>query len=340
MDYYQDSGHLFAKLFYDRELPDFAKTANYETEETLSGLPDSAFADPVARAYPMHDRAHVYIGAAYCYAQPHDKQAAACLPVLVKQAQLLGMAGELPALQDYVKTQFSRPEVNPKVAEWENKTAAFSIEFGTSKIASVAGRGKVAAEKAIDRFLEVYAEIPSESRTKVASELIVAGKENGVEPSEDLLKFAGQAEHDNVQFCNQIALRASLVPDVLHKNAVWELAKENPKGDVEKLKAKVAALAAFDAVHKLAHYYGERVLDPHRAVFNLIPKQAAVIEVGLKRYPAGNWTGPACDFQKGLEAALGHEKAAGLVSEDGTLKTAELANLSEGEAALVNRYLA
>ena len=127
---------------------------------------------------------------------------------------------------------------------------------------------------------------------------------------------------------------------MLHKNAIWELAKDDSRGDLKALQDKVAALARFDAIHKLAHYYEERILDPHRAVFNHIPKEAAVIEVGLKRYPAGNWTGPACDFHKGLQAALGHEKAAELVSEDGSLKTAELANLSVEEAALVNRYLA
>src|ERR1700722_15596526 len=95
MDYYTDSGHLFAKIFASFELPGFTKEGAYATEAELRDVPGSAFADSDRRLFPIYDRANVFVSAAYAYAQPHLKVAQDALPAIEKAAALLEIESSL-----------------------------------------------------------------------------------------------------------------------------------------------------------------------------------------------------------------------------------------------------
>jgi len=333
MDFYSDFGHLFAKLFHTQPLPGFVKEGAYEDSDTLRDLPDSAFADPISRAFPIHDRAHTWISAAYCYAQPQDKQAAAVLDRVEKQAELFGISNEMSGLRQHVASILTG--TTEKMAG-EEKVAAFEIALNTPTVASLRGSGKSAAQQAVDRFLgEWWKDVPCESRQKVAASLMEAAEGNGCDCPEDLRKFAGAAQHDTAIYCQQAALRASLIPDTFKSAAALKFL-----GEIVATADKVAALDSIDREHSLSKFYGGRILDPHRAVYSLIPKQAEPeIVIGTRSFPLASWEGRERRFFEGMVAALGEEKAASFLTKEGGLDLERLAGLPVEEANLLNQYL-
>lgn len=328
MDYYQDSGHLFAKIFHSFDLPEFAKQGSYY--DSLAEMPDVSFADPINRLFPVNDRANTYVSYAYAQAQKHNEKMAAVIETIEKAAAVFGIADSLPALADRVDNMLSKAASVEAEPEWKKKTAAFQIEFNTPTIAKIAGSGTEHAERAVCRFFEVLTQIPFDSRMKIASELIVAAEDNGVEIPEGLLKIAGKADCDYETYRMQALMRANMIPDISKKTAaVLASGITHPDEQLE-------ALRKIDEEHKLASFYGRGILDPHRSVFNTIKKEARTLKVGSRTYPLDVWTGSGCNFEKAMQAAFGNEKTASLIVDG----VPNLDSLTDSEAALLNVYLA
>ncbi len=325
MDYYKDSGHLFAKIFHSFELPEFAKEGSYF--DTLDELPDSSFADPINRVLPINDRANTYVSYGYACMQKHNPKIAAVIPQIEKAAAMFGISDSLKPLADRVEGMLSK--VASAEPQWEGKRSPFQVVFGTPKIQKVAGCGKEHVETAICRFFEVFTQIPFDLRQKAAAELIVAAEENGSEVPEDLRKVAGQAESNYETFKGHTLLRVHFIRGESEKNAAIEVSRLTDP--VEQLKA----LKEMDETHKLAHFYGRGVTDPHRSVFNTVKTQERLIAVGPKNYPYDAWKGAGCPFEQAMVAALGAEKTASLVAEGAP----DLSGLTEQEASLLNIYL-
>lgn len=328
MDYYNDAGHLFAKIFNSVDLPAFAKEGHYV--DSVDELPESSFGDSARRLFPVHDRANTYVSYAYAYAQREDQKVASeALPIIRKAAELFQIDGELKGLEEHIDSLRSKT-ASVEVGEWQGKVAAFNVRFDSALVQEIQGAGKEAAQKLAQRFLEVFPTIECAQRTKVASAVVAALKENEAEVPEDLVKFAGLAEHNPLQFVDELSLRLNFVP----------LSKRASLADPVIVKGKspeelVAVLDGIDSEYKLARFYGRGITDPHRSVFNTIPKKAEVIEVGKKAYPFERWTANRDGFTAALEAAFGQEKAASLIVND----RPDLSKLSEEDAALLNQYL-
>ena len=329
-DFYSDSGHLFAKLLTEVELPEFVKEGMELPLEKLGTLNDLCFADPIARLLPINDRANTYISAAYAYGQPHEKQAALALEAIEKQAALFGIAQEVADLKGLLDHQ----EPEQKVA-LDSSEKPFRVEVGGCSIEYISGSGAKQACQAGEFFVENLHEIPFEKRMKVASDLADAIAENGAEPQEDLLKIAGRADCDEEIFNQQVMLRLGLVFDTLEKNAVLKpLELTDPE-------ERRVALQEIDARHKLARFHGVNLLDPHRAVYNTIKKEAELLKIGsLRTVPLTKWHGSPDLYGQAVEHALGKEKAAELI--DPQTKAPDLgkfAALEAADAELIHRYL-
>lgn len=330
-DFYSDDGTAFAKFLTDYELPDFVRDGEANEPEKLAGLPDDAFADPTGRRFPIHDRANTFISAAYCMTQPEEKQAKAVLEVISKRAELLGIGETLVPLATHLDGLINPP--TPKVA---SAGTAFEIHIGGA-VDKLRGHGKRAACSVQDWFIRNLQEVPFENRSKVAVQVLDVLKANDVAPQEDVMKIAGLAECDFELLHQQYMLRLSITPGGVNKTADFPTAQELGEDPVAPLSQHVQDLNEIDKKHKLARYYGERLLDPHRATYNTVKKVAETIQVGPKSWPLSQWAGPTIEFQDQLKAALGEK--AGTLFRDGQPDREKLAALSAGEVGLIERYV-
>ena len=324
-DFYSDDGAIFARFLTDYELPDFVRQGSQEDLGKIATLSDEAFADPSARRFPIHDRANTFVSAAYCMAQDGESKDA-ILDAIAKRAELLGIQMTLSPLAAHIDSL-----LNPPTTKEADDFSPIEIEIG-GDVDKLVCHGKQAGFTAQDWFIKNLHRVPFENRTKVANALIDVMKRGDGDVQEDVMKIAGLAECDDNEFADQLKLRMSLIPDSLEKGAALEPLKISPAKQAERL----AAVHALDEKHKLARYYGERLQDPHRTVYNRIPKVAAVIQVGPKSWPLSQWEGPTAAFQDQLKAAIG-EKAATLF-HDGKPELEKIAALSPEEVGLIERY--
>lgn len=328
-DFYKDHGSLFARIFNDFELPDYAKQAGVEDNEKIASFPDSAFADNISRTLPIHDRAHTFVSAGYAYAQPWEAKAAELIATIEKRAEFFGISSDLVPLKAHVTALLQEPTAKGAGAG----DALFQIEVNTPAIKILRGQGKVASVLVQERFLDLLPQIAFEKRSSLAADIITACEGNGVQAGDAILKIAGRAECDEQIFAEQCQLRAGLIADTLEKAA----ALEPMKLDNADKEGRLKALQLLDEKYNLGEYYGERLLDPHQAVYNKIAVAPERIKVGSLTYPLSQWDGK---FRQALEAALGTEKAAALVLPSGAPDLAKLAAVDELNAKVINRYLA
>lgn len=338
MDYYSDSGHLYAKIFHSYELPEFAKQAECASEDTLHGLPDSAFALPGCRAFPIYDRSNTIVSAAYAFAQPNDKTAQLAIEPIRKAASVFGIADEIEKMERHVaglltaENQKQAADATPK---------PFEVEFGPFQ--KLAGSTDKALEQAIEHFFAHRFEIGFADRAKAASVLMDAAAERGIRPPQELARYAGRGCECNVPKLNSaLSGRATMMVDGDKRKLAFMLAEGSDLSSAEGRQAMASKLAQFDEEEGLGRFYYDRVLDPHLSVFNEAAdtQKNAILTVGVSSYPHGQWIGSAArPFREGLEAALGSEKAALMFGIDGAPLQEKLAELSPEEVELVNRYL-
>jgi hypothetical protein len=120
MDFLKDcSGRYILRLGQMNEVPEFAKEAAV-SQDCADSLPDSAFADPVNREFPIDTPGHVWLGYGYC------KLAG------VKNADIISKletAGRLHGIQDDIRRLDSHISEFYKQAS-APKRYAVEIDFG------------------------------------------------------------------------------------------------------------------------------------------------------------------------------------------------------------------
>lgn len=347
MDYYSDSGHTFAKIFIDYDLPDYVKTADALDDEHRSSLSKAAFADQENRLFPILDPAQAYTSAAYAFAHPGNVSPE--ITGRIKQAcHAFSIDSDVQKLEEHVASLFTTPR-EVKVAEMEQpKRAPFMIEFKAAGIERLEGAGAESAKKAEVRFLKSWPEIEIMKRTKIALSVIEALAGNGVEPTESTLKFAGKVDVDHDLVRENFGGRLSFVTDVLSRSAAVEgfnTKMANLSGAKTAEEKQTAAmevvdfLGTFDANHKTAKFYGERFENPHHSVFNKAALEDGLIVVGRYSFPGNKWHGDGCVFDQAINAVLGPKRAAELKTASGGLDPEQLKNIADEEADLIKRMV-
>lgn len=282
--------------------------------DKVASLEDSCFADPVSRLFPVHTRGHVFASAVYLAKQADVSPDIA--QVINDRAEIFGISEDIQKVASYVSTLERRGEKKVAAA-----ASPFVIKIGTPVTSKIAGAGPDAVLKAASRFFDSIPDMEPRMVTEAAIDLVKAADDNGVEPSLDLLKYAGVGSNDDEFIAEQKLLRVGLIPDPLEKRAASELI-----GSIK----TAEDLLAFDRKNGLSDFYGER-LDPAHHVFHSgvdMSKVAAVSELDLisQDFAKDNRTYQA------VSAAIGEDRATQM------LKAGSL-ELNETELGLVRQYL-
>lgn len=334
MDYYKDAGHLFAKIFHDQELPDFVKSGEIEDRNSLAALPDTAFADQQQRLFPIHDRGHVFMSAAYA-AAGNDQ---AALSTIEKAASAFGIKDAVDEIKAHVQDRLSK-EANQKTASVAIRNE-FEIPCGDS---TLKGRSDATLQKAAEFFLSNRSQLSFDDRVKCASALLKEAADRGIEiPS--LESQAGQGGCDLARYKAAALCRGTFIIGEGDRSQFTEMVHSiNEKSTTPDLLKAAAYLDHIDTVYSLARFYGVNFPEPMETVFNISRKEANLreskVRIGVKEFGRDRWQGGNFDmWQQALEHALGKTAAAEMFV-DGEPVQSKFAALDEKQSDLLLRYL-
>jgi hypothetical protein len=324
MDFYTDHGSFLIRLFGQSnniELPEFVKSAGYDSEEKIASLPSFSFADRVNRKLPLHTPADVYVSAAYFYGKTAG-QDSVIAENIQKSAELFGIVDEVRQAIEIAKQ-----------SKGETKTAApsagWSIEVGDYVRSGVTAKQ---LEYVAEEFLGKFAAYDFSDREEIASSLVEVSDQIGANLPNDIRSFA------KIGGCNRQTLKAAVdqralfLPDNRNKTAMSLLLSEsfgtegNPSD--EEMSKLAEILNEFDCQYGLNKRYGRGVIEPHLAVWSDHSKTASTIVIGNR-----TWELP--EVQKSLADAF--EFVTG--RKVATVNDEALAGLSETEASDLNAIL-
>jgi hypothetical protein len=324
MDFYTDHGSFLIRLFGQSnniELPEFVKTAEYDSEERISSLPSLSFADKINRKFPLHTPANVYVSAAYYYGKTaaQDPQ---IIDGIKKAALLFGITKEIQEAIDLATTSKTETKVATPFTGW-------SIEVGEYVRSGVTAKQ---LEYVAEEFLGKFAAYDFSDREEIASAVVEVADQIGASISNDIRSLA------KIGSCNRQLLKAAIdqralfLADDRNKTAMSLLLSEsfgtegNPSDDEMTKLAEI--LNDFDVQYGLNKRYGRGVIEPHLAIWSDHSKKASVVVIGTK-----TWEFP--EIEKSLsdvfEFVTGRKIA--------TVNAEALAGLSETEASDLNAIL-
>lgn len=247
------------KLVKDRpEVENHIKEAAF-SEEEFSTLPDSAFAWPEKRAFPIHNREHTIISRLY---------RAKCANVPSFVDTMLKQASEM---YDIPETLFEAQAT---------KTAAHSADdylLPTQRKLRVKCAGDVT--KAQEAILKNAANLSPLLRAQCATKLVEKAAKYNVALDAKIHAFAGETVSKTATLIDWVNARAAASTD-LHRKAYEKLASDlrtQPKEirDRDGLVKVAEAIHELDKTAGLTKHYGKRLPDPLDTVFNTTDKIAA-----------------------------------------------------------------
>lgn len=259
-------GTLHRQITRMPALESFVKQAEVEQAECAS-LPDTAFAWPSERKFPIHTAEHAALS--YAYSK---------------------VAGELPrevhanltqALEAYQVPAETFTETIVKVAAFEPDD--FLIPEHRLFLVQTAAQCKTAQE----RLVEALPKLDLESRAIACGNLIKKADAMGVELRPEVLQLAGFVISSTKLASQWLEARADRLPegDLAHKQAYLSLAKGLEKAPPElsdrKGLLKVASvIAELDAKTGLDRHYDRKLPDALRTVFNTEKVASQSVDLG------------------------------------------------------------
>jgi hypothetical protein len=324
MDFYNDQGAFLVKLHHAAPLPDFVKTSGYDTDDSVNSLPDSAFASPSTRQYPIHTAADVYVSAAYLHGKSASVDSAVERNIKVA-ARVFGITKEVDevlVLAKNYRERTTKVASTPEPWKFATKTATFS------------GHGPGHLKEAADRFSKNCFSYSFTERTDIARNLHKLAAEMNVTLPDSIEKFAGYAHVDRDQLEVHLQARALALHDARDtREFLGKIAELRNTAEItpEEAMKTAAFLDEFDRQANLLHLYGGRLSDPHSAVFNTPQAEHQEKTASVK---IGNVNHFLYDLRRVdgdvFAEILGHKVA----------DVKDLANLNEEQARLVNQLLA
>ncbi len=315
-DYYTDNGNLFARIFSNRDLPDFVRNS-VESEKTAA-IHDSGFADETNRLLPIHTAADTYISAAYFAKQAVDAQVVDrdVAVKIYKAASLYGIRKEVDEVMAYAGS------LREKVAELEApKMAEFEFESGVTGIAKIRGCGPDAVQKAAEFVLSNRQHMPVANLMNASEVLVKAAADNATQIDPMFEQFSGKLASDRSVIEAQKAIRLNAIDPLQKTAAAEELSAAN--GAVK--------LADFDAKYDLVERYGRAIAHPCEVFHSALPEPK---QASFAKKVQGNLStlGTKGAAYQAIEVALGAERAGELLKAG--------APLLDEEVSAVAPYLA
>lgn len=220
--------------------------------EALAALPDSAFAWPEKRAYPIHDAGHTLLSRIYREGEPN-------VPPYVDIA--LKQASEVYGVDE---SAFDRP----KVAAAEDSEDVFLLPQHRRLRVVDATHVKVAEEK----LLTEGKNLSVVSRALAASRLVEKAAYFNVDVTSTTLKMAGMTATDTRELATWLEARAEASP-IEYKESFQKLAAAvhglpNTLADRDTQVRLAETIQSLDEMAGLSRHYGRRLPDPLHTVFN------------------------------------------------------------------------
>ena len=310
----QFSDPAFATLFRQvtrmPALESFVKSASVDTEEANS-LPDSAFAWPAERKYPIHTPEHAALSYVY------TKVAGSIPPEVVENLE--------KAIDLYQIPLSTFEETETKVASVQEQYVLPEYKFLPL---NTADQVKVAQT----RLLEELHKLEVVDRATAAANLVKRANELKVTPRVEVMKLAGLVVSDTRTAADWIEARTARLSDdkLQYKKAYETLAagmRRGPKEtfDRDGLLKVASALAEMDAAAGLEKYYDRKLPDPLQTVFNTTKVAGSTIEVAGAHIPLSKLAQLPASFWEDL----GGPELSSEVAPGGVVDTAKLATILE-----------
>jgi hypothetical protein len=332
-DYYSDQGHFFTKAFSTIECPDFVKTASIEDADSLAGLPDSAFAEPNTRTFPIHDPAHIYVSAAYYLG---DQKNATEAPVvgenIRKAAAAFRLTDEIEKIANHMVELQKKKVAQTKSASWEIKTDAGRYAGpNDSSLLDLQRRATVGCHKCAGLN---YNDVP-----QIAKQMIPLLMERNLPVSNDLYKFAGDGIPDEDFVLAGLQAREILSGEIEKvadlKKTFMDIVNQNAFG---KLGEFTEQLKGFDKEARMDRFYGSRLIDAHRTVYSMTIEDARKVAEDVSFGKQTRTREELVSCGSIIQAAMGDKFAS--VTTDGKLDVDKVAALPESDRKVIGQFLA
>lgn len=310
----QFSDPAFGVLFHQVKrmpgLEGFVKQAAVEPDEVRS-LPDTAFAWPAERKFPIHTPEHAALSFAY-------SKVASVLPVEVR-------TNIQKALDVYDVPKDIFKEEETKVA------ADDSADYLVPSLKLFQVKTAEQCKRAQDTLVSALSRLDLETRATACGNLVKKADELKVELRPEVLQLAGLVVSSTKTAMDWLEARADkLSPsDEVHKNAYLSLAHamKGPAehGDRKGLLKVAAAIAELDEKTGLDKHYDRKLPDALRTVFNTEKVASQSIDLGgtfvpfkkIAALPASFWLD------------LGGKELSDEIAPGGTVDQSKLATVVE-----------
>jgi hypothetical protein len=258
-------GTLFRQVKRMPALEEFVKQAAVEPEEAKA-LPDSAFAWPSERKFPIHTPEHAALSYAY-------SKVASVIPVEVRN-------NIVKALEVYEVPETTFAEQAEKVASDEDQFLVPSLRL--FRVITPAQ-----CKYAQDDLVSSLHKLDLEHRAIACANLVKKADELKVELRPEVLQLAGLVVSSTKTAMEWIEARAARLPkeDTIHKLAYQTLAQGLAKAPAEISDRKgllkfASAIAELDEKTGLDKHYDRRLPDALRTVFNTEKQASTSVDLG------------------------------------------------------------
>jgi len=275
-------GTLYRQVARMPALEAFVKEAAVAPEE-VGSLPDTAFAWPSERKFPIHTPEHAALSYAY-------SKVASVLPAEVR-------SNIVKALEAYEVPETTFAEQSVKEANYDDDYLV--PEHRLFLVQSV-----TQCKLAQDRLVEALPKLDLEHRAIACANLVKKADAMGVELRPEILQLAGLVISSTKIAMEWLEARSNRLPesDTVHKLAYMTLAKGLAEGPAELSDRKgllkfASAIAELDEQTGLDRHYDRRLPDALRTVFNTEKLAGKSVDLGgtfisvakLAQLPASFW---------------------------------------------------
>lgn len=291
-------GTLYRQVSRMPALEGFIKEASVDAADARS-LPDSAFAWPDERKYPIHTPEHTALS--YAYAK---------------------VANELPVyVMDSIKTALSVYQIPESTFEEREVKVASSVtgQYVLPEFNYLPVNNPEQVKTAQHQLLEEIHKLDVERRAVAASNLVKQADVHKVELSPEVMKLAGLVVSNTKVAADWLYARADqLKPEQSNYKAAYVtladslVAKNKEHGNRNDLMKVANAVAVLDEKTGLDKHYDRKLPDALRTVFNTTKVAAASVDLGGTYVPVSKLTSLPPSFWKDLGGEeLSHEIAPG-----------------------------
>jgi len=260
-----DPGYAHLRVVLDRfpALQEVAKTANIDEDE-FSDLPDSSFAWPGQRRFPLHTREHAALSLGY-------RKLASAVPREVDE--MLEKAAEVYELDDDIY-----------VASAE-KTASAEERYVFPEQQRFLVKTAEDVKLAETRIREIYPTLTVEDRASGMFQLCKLAKEFGVTLHPSTEKLAGFTLTSTQRLKDWLGARREVTRGTVFSDAFDKISQElegvAPEFHDREIQTKLAsAIHELDKEAGLTRLYGRKLPDPIQTVFNSEKLAEDTLELG------------------------------------------------------------